>query len=134
MSFVSATQILDELIAELGDGSGPRERLVDEYVGNIGQEHAGSIAYPLPNRAIHELAGAAVRELRTSWGPTADPHWVDGILPGRRSQSDGREFDCYFALFRRGAFWGYVRIRAPETATPEAAYLRLFFGVIRCIA
>ena len=132
MSFPSATQILDELIAELADGPGPHERLVDEYVGNIAQDHEGSIVYPLPNRAIHERADAAVRELRKSWGPTADPHWVDGTLPGHGVQSDGREFDCYFALFRRGGFWGYVRIRAPETDTPESAYLRLIFGVIRC--
>jgi len=131
MSFPSATQILDELIAELADGSGPHERVVDEFVGSIVQEHEGSMVYPVPHRAIQERADAAVQELRKSWGPTADPHWVKGIVRGRGDRSDVWEFDCYFAIFRRDNFWGYVRIRAPETDTPETAYLRLIFGVAR---
>jgi len=123
MSHPSATQILDELIAQLGDGSGPRERLI--------QEHVGSIVHPARNAGIHQRADAAVQELRQTWGPTVDPSRVDGILPGRGNQPDQSEFDCYFALFRRSEFWGYVRIRAPETDTPEKAYLRLVLGVIR---
>ena len=118
---------MDELLTELTSSSGHCERVVEEYVGSIetGTGHAA------PSRAIHDRADAAVQELRRTWAPTADPHWVDGILPGRGKQPDESEFDFYFALFRRGAFWGYVRMRAPETDTPERAYLRLIFGVIR---
>jgi hypothetical protein len=87
--------------------------------------------FPMPNQAIHERANAAVQELRKSWGPTADPHWVHFTLPGRGDLSDDGEYDCYFALFRRRDFWGYVRIRAPRTYAPETAYLRLIFGVMR---
>ena len=116
---------MDELIKELDTGSGPRERVVQEYFG--------SIEHPAPDGGIHERADAAVQELRRSWGPTADPHWVDGILPGRGEQTNESESDCYFALFHRDGFGGYVRVRAPETDTPENAYLRLVFGVVRDI-
>ncbi len=119
----SATQVMDELITELGSGSGPCERVVQEYLG--------SIVHPAPDGGIHNRADAAVHELRKTWGPTADPHWVDDILPGRGQQPNEPEFDCYFALFHRHGVWGYVRVRVPETATPESAYKRLIFGVIR---
>jgi hypothetical protein len=114
---------MDELITEVANGSGPRERVIQEYFG--------SILDPAPDGGIHERADAAVQELRRSWGPTADPHWVDGIVPGRGQQASESEFDGYFALFRRGGFWGYVRVRVPETDTPERAYKRLVFGVVR---
>jgi len=123
MSHPFATQIMDELITELGSGPGPRERVVQEYFG--------SIVHPAPDGGIHEKAEAAVHELRRDWGPTADPHWVDGILPGRGKQADESESDCFLALFRRAGFWGYVRVRVPETDTPERGYLRLILGVVR---
>ena len=122
MPHPSATQVLDELIMELASGSGPRERVIEEYVGSI---ETGT-GLPEPNRRIHERADVTVQELRKTWGPTSDPHW-----PGRGSQRDASEFDCFFALFRRDGFWGYVRMRAPETDTPERAYLRLVLGVVR---
>jgi len=122
-----ATQIMDELLTEVGSGSGPRERVIEEYSGSI----APGPGRPAPSRTIHERADAAVQELRKTWGPTASPHWVDAILPGRGEPSDGPEFDCFFALFRREGFWGYVRMRAPETDKPETAYLRLILGVVR---
>jgi hypothetical protein len=127
MPDLSATQVLDELITELGSGTGPRERVIDEYVGSI----LTGTGRPEPNRVIHERADAAVQELRKTWGPTADSHWVDDIVPGRGSQTDALEFDCFFALFHRNGFWGYVRMRMPETDTPERAYLRLILGVVR---
>lgn len=114
---------MDELIAELAGASGPRERVVQEYFG--------SIEHPAPDDGIHERADAAVQELRRTWGPTAEPHWVQDILPGRGAQSNKSEYDGYFALFHREGFWGYVRVRVPETDTPENAYKRLVFGVVR---
>ena len=123
MPHSSATQVMDELITELSDGSGVRERVI--------QEHVGSIEHPAPDGGIHERADAAAQELRRSWGPTADPHWVDGIVPGRGQQASESEFDGYFALFHRDGFWGYVRVRVPETDTPQRAYKRLVFGVAR---
>ena len=126
MPHTSATLVLDELLTEIGSASGPRERVIEEYVGSI-KTGTGHLE---PIRAIHERADAAVQELRKSWGPAADPHWVDGILPGRGEQPDGSEFDCFFALFRRDGFWGYIRIRAPETDAPDKAYLRLILGVV----
>jgi hypothetical protein len=118
----SATQVMDELITELADRAGPCERVI--------QEHFGSIEHPAPDGGIRERANAAVQELRRSWGPTADPHWVDGLVPGRGQQVSESEIDCYFALFHRAGFWGYVRVRMPETDTPQEAYLRLVFGVV----
>lgn len=114
---------MDELIAELSNGSGVQERVI--------QEHAGSIEHSAPDGGIRERADAAVQELRRSWGPTVDPHWVDGIVPGRGPQANESEFDGYFALFRRAGFWSYVRVRVPDTDTPERAYKRLVFGVAR---
>jgi hypothetical protein len=131
MPHISATQVLDELIAEMGEGSGPCERVVDEYFGSIAQERSGSVVYPALFGDLHDRAEEAVHELRRTWGPTADPHWVDSILPGRGRQPDEVEFDCYFALFKRKGVWGYVRMRAPETDTPENGYLRLILGVVR---
>jgi hypothetical protein len=122
---------MDELIAELADGSGPRERVVQEYHGNIAQERSsGDIVYPVFGD-IHDEAEDAVQELRETWGPTADPRWVDDILPDRGQHPNESEFDCYFALFHRPGIWGYIRMRAPETETPENGYLRLIFGVVR---
>jgi len=123
---------MDELLTELGSDFGPRERVIEEYVGSVesGIIQSGTI-YPALNVPIHETADAAIQELRKTWGPTADPHWVDGIVPGRGQQQDQTEFDCLFALFRRAGVWGYVRLRAPETDTPQNAYLRLVFGVVR---
>ncbi|HKP36509.1 MAG TPA: hypothetical protein VJT71_06595 [Pyrinomonadaceae bacterium] len=114
---------MDQLIGELGSGAGPHECVVQEYFG--------SIVHPAPDDGIHDRANAAVHELRNSWGPTADPHWVNDVLPGRGQQPNESEYDGYFALFRRAGFWGYVRVRVPETDTPENAYLRLVFGVLR---
>ena len=127
MAHPFATQVMNELLSELGNSVGPRERVIEEYIGSI----ETGCSYPQPSRAIHEKADAAVQELRATWGPTADPHWVDEILANRGSQHQPAEFDCFFALFRRSGVWGYVRIRAPETDTPERAYLRLILGVVR---
>src|SRR5688572_25057900 len=127
MPHPSATQVMDELLTELTNGSGPRERVVEEYFGSL---ETGT-GHPARNRAIRERADAAVQELRRTWGPTADPHWVDDILRGRSKRGDESEYDCFFALFHRAGFWGYVRMRAPETDTPENAYLRLVLGVVR---
>jgi len=123
MSQPSATQVLDELIKELAGTRGPRERVIDEY--------CGSIVHPAPEGGIHDKAEAAVQELRRTWGPTADPHWVEDIVTGCGQQSGELEFDGYFALFHRDGFWSYVRVRVPETETPENAYKRLVFGVVR---
>ena len=127
MPHSSATKVMDELITEIADGSGPRERVIEEYVGSI---ETGT-GRPAPNKVIHERADAAVQELRKTWGPTADPCWVDELLPGRGKRQDGLEFDCFFALFHRDGFWGYVRMRASETDAPESAYLRLILGVVK---
>src|SRR5258708_24092481 len=115
----SATEVMEELIAELADASGPRESVVQQYFG--------SIEHPARDGGIHERADAAVQELRRTWGPTADPYWVQDILPGRGAQPNESEYDGYFALFHREGFWGYVRVRVPETDTPESAYKRLVF-------
>ena len=123
---------MDELLAELGSGSGPCERVIDEYFGNIESEAIqSSTIFPALDTPIHQRADAAIQELRETWGPTADPHWVKAVVPGRGQQQDGTEFDCLFALFRRAGVWGYVRVRAPDTDTPQRAYLRLVFGVVR---
>jgi hypothetical protein len=132
MPQVSATQVMDELIAELGQAPGPCERVIDVFRGNLESDTINaSTVYPVLDTQIHEKADAAVQELRRTWGLTADPSWVKNIVPGREQQTGETEFDTYFALFRREGFWSYVRIRAPETDTPDKAYLRLIFGVVR---
>src|SRR6266478_4711170 len=122
-----ATRIMDELIAELSTTPGPCERVIDEYIDGI---ETGT-TQPIPRTAIHEKAHAIIQELRESWGPTADPYWVNGIVPGRGVEREQTEFDCFFALFHRPGVWGYVRIRALETTAPEDGYLRLVLGVAK---
>ena len=123
MPHPSATNVMNDLITELAGSFEPCERVI--------QEHFGTIEHPAADGGIQERAEAAVQELRRTWGPTADPHWVDGIVPGRGQQANESEFDGYFALFHRDGFWGYVRVRLPETDTPQQAYKRLVFGVVR---
>jgi hypothetical protein len=119
---------MDELIAELGSSAGPCERVIDIFRGTIsGTGTADSVE----SRSIHEKADQAIAELRKSWGPTADPHWVADILPDREESKCASEFDGLFALFRRVGIWGYVRIRALTEETRENAQLRLILGVVR---
>lgn len=123
-----ATQIMDELIAELAvNPVGPCERVIDEFSGLIQiQEGWGHTPETAP---LHEKAHAAINELRKSWGNTADPHWVDNVIRNR-------ELDCLFALFHRkviwhrAGVWGYVRLQELEPDL-ENGKLRLILGVVR---
>ena len=122
----TATQIMAELIFELSASSVSRERVIDEYFGGIepggSQIHSGF-------RAIRDKADSIIQELRRSWGPTADPQWVNGIVPGRPTGDEQKEFDCLFALFHRPGFWGYVRLRSPEDEVSGSdGYLKLVLG------
>jgi len=124
-----ATKVLDELVALIGDDLRLCERVIAEYGGKV-ELHAGQELF---REAVCAKADAAVHELRKTWGPSANPRWVDGILPGRGDQADESEFDCFFALFHREGFWGYVRLRRPDPDTTEHDYLRLILGVIKDI-
>jgi hypothetical protein len=123
-----ATAVLDELLAEIGGGSGPRERVIAVYGGKVAL-HTGKA---WSREAVYARADAAAQELRKTWGPSANPNRVDdGILSGCGDQLDESEFDCFFALFHRDGFWGYVRLRRPEPDTTGNDYLRLILGVIK---
>src|SRR5262245_36485417 len=98
MAHPRPSDIMEELVADLATiPNGPSERLIYEIYGAI---TLGTGTGDSPQTAfIHDRANAAIQELRQSWGPTADPHWVDELVPGR--ESDGIEYDCLFALFHR---------------------------------
>src|SRR5262245_16315625 len=116
MGLQPACKIMDELIAELATvPNGCCERVIDEFPGGI--KSGTGTGDSLETKPIRENADAVIRELRKAWGPTADPHWVDRLVPGR--DSDGTEYDCLFALFHRQGVWGYVRMRALEEETVE---------------
>jgi hypothetical protein len=103
MALQPASQILEEMVAELTKvPGGPRERVIDEFSGAI-KIGTGTGDSP-QTRPIHDRADSVIQELRKSWGPTVDPHWVDKLVPGR--ESDGIEYDCLFALFHRKGEWG----------------------------
>ena len=124
----SATEIMNELITELGSSAGPCERVIDIFRGPItGTGTADSVEA----RPIHDKAQRAIAELRKSWGPTADPHWVADLLPDRDGSNDASEFDGLFALFRHVGIWGYVRLRGLTEETRKNTQLRLIFGVVR---
>lgn len=110
-----ATRVMDELLVELGSGSGPCERVIDEYRGNIESGIIqSSTIYPALNTRIHERADAAIQELRKTWGPTADPHWVDGIVPGRgqlRVRRSSIASSLCFGEQACGVTCGCVRLR-----------------------
>ena len=119
---------MKELVGELAKlQRGPCERVIEEFSGAITiGTGTGDSPQTVP---IHDRADAAIQELRMSWGPSADPHWVDKLVPGR--ESDGVEYDCLFALFHREGIWGYVRMRALEEETLKNTRLRLILGVVR---
>ena len=123
----SATQVMDELIAELGTASGPCERVIDEYSGNM-------VCSLIPNaerKAFHVRMDAVVRELRATWGPTANPRWLDDLLPTREEMNSETEDSSLHALFHRPGIWGYVRIHKTDIDQDENAHLRLILGVLR---
>ncbi len=113
---------------QLGASAGPCERVIDVFRGPISGTGTGDSPEARP---IHCRADRAIGELRTSWGPTADPNWVADLLPDRCEKEDSTEFDALFALFRRTGIWGYVRLRALTAETTHNAQLRLIFGVVR---
>ena len=117
-----------ELIAELGSGAGPCERVIDTFRGPI---TGSGIADSVETLPIHDRAQRVIAELRKSWGPTADPHWVADLLPDRDESKHASKIDGLFALFRGAGIWGYVRLRGPTEATRERAQLRLILGVVR---
>ncbi len=117
-------------MAELAKTSGPVcERVIEEFSGGI-KFGTGTADSP-ETRPIHMRADKAVEELRSTWGPTADPSWAEGDIPGRRYDERDSEEDCFFALFRRPGVWGYVRMRALRHETPETACLKLILGVAK---
>ena len=122
---------MDELVRQLGASAGPCERVIDVFRGRISGTGTGDSPEARP---IHQRADRAIDELRTVWGPTADPQWVADLLPDRREDDDSTEFDALFALFRRPGIWGYVRVRALTAETTHNAQLRLIFGVVRAKA
>ena len=124
----NVTETMDELIAELGSSDGPCERVIDVFHGPVSGTGTADSAEARP---IHDKAERAIAELRMSWGPTADPHWVADLLPDRNESKHATEFDGLFALFRRVGVWGYVRLRALTEETRENARLRLILGVVR---
>jgi hypothetical protein len=126
-----ASQIMDELVAELAAGSqSVCERVIEEFSGGL--KTGTGTGDSAETRPINDRADAAIAELRKCWGPAADPSMADGVVPGRGEYpSPGPEVDCLFALFRRPGLWGYVRMRALADETPETAYLKLVLGVTR---
>ena len=122
---------MEELAAELAATSQSScERVIEESSGGI-QTGTGTGDSP-ETMPISARADAVVAELRTCWGPTAEPSLADGVVSGRGDYpSPDPEEDCLFALFRRPGFWGYVRVRAVADETPETPYLKLVLGVAR---
>jgi len=126
----SAAEILDELIAELGAGNGPVERVVQEYNGSFtpGDDPDGK------RRSLSDRTHQMMEELREAWGPTANPDWVEDVLPDSRDDddSDTAEYDSMFALFHRSKIWAYVRVRRkPENEEHTHGRLTLKLGVVR---
>lgn len=120
-----ATAILESLIGQLGDQKGPIEQVVAEWQGAEVLPSLASIIHG----AARERAMEVIEELGDTWGPTGDPTWVDGLVPGRPEESDGPETDFMFGLYRRPGIYAYARLRGhSDVASPS---LRLVLGVLR---
>src|SRR5438045_2504547 len=109
MSKQSASEVMEELIAELAKSSKKNcERVVEVFSGGI-KSGTGTGDSP-ETTPIHARAETLIEELRRAWGPTADPNRADDVIPGRHTRASEQEEDCLFALFRRPGVWGYVRM------------------------
>jgi len=120
----NATEILERLISRLGDESGPLEHFVAEWTGPDVVLAAKSIDGGAPR----EMAMSVVDELGESWGPTGDPTWVEGVVPGF-GDDDGAELDYMLALYRRPRIYAYARLRGDAGDPPSK--MRLILGVVR---
>lgn len=121
----TATEVLDQLIGELGDQSGPIERVVAEWRG----ADAAAATISTEQGPVRETALKVIEELGDTWGPTGDPTWVDGLVPGRPDDYEKPEMDFMFALYRRPGIFSYVRLRGENNDKP--GHMRLILGVIR---
>ena len=120
-----ATAILESLIGQLGDQGGPIEQVVAEWRGAEVAPSLGSILQGAPRERSMEL----IEELGDTWGPTGDPTWVDGLIPGRPDEGGGPETDFMFGLYRRPGIYAYARLRgSSDEANPS---MRLVLGVLR---
>ena len=121
------TELMKELIEEIGATRGPCERVLAQWSGAAAEEAAGAIQAG----EIRDESVRIVDELRRSWGPTADPSWVDDLVPGRGSDKGHGDDDFMFALFQKSGFWGYVRLRGSDGIPGGVAHMRLIVGVVR---
>jgi hypothetical protein len=122
----SPTVVLDELIAEMGDGSGPVERVIADWSGP-----EVSMAAAIQQGAPRVLAMSVIEELGRTWGATGDPSWVEGVVPGRDNDDD-TELDYMFALYRRPRVYAYARLRGDTREPPS--HVRMVLGVVRKLA
>jgi hypothetical protein len=118
------TLVLDELIAEMGDASGPVERVIADWSA----AEASIAVASIHQGAVRAFAAAVIEELGDTWGPTGDPSWVEGIVPGRDDDDDS-ELDYMFALYRRPRVYAYARLRG-DTRDPPSG-MRMILGVVR---
>jgi hypothetical protein len=70
-----------------------------------------------------------IQELAETWGPTGDPSWVDGLVPGRPDDDKAPEGDFMFGLYRRPGIYAYARLRGQPRESPSS--MRLIVGVLR---
>ena len=120
----NATEVLEELIRQMGDGQGPIERIVGEWHGPEVEVAAASMEDGEPRR--HAMA--VVDELGESWGATGDPTWVEGLLP-EPVKEDRPELDFMFALYHRPRIYAYARLRGDDGDPPRS--MRMILGVLR---
>jgi hypothetical protein len=120
----NATDVLERLIAQMGDGTGPCEQVIGEWTGPEVAQAAASVEEGAPR----ESAMAVVEELGDTWGATGDPTWAHGLVPGH-GDDDGPETDYMFALYRRPRIYAYARLRGDSGYPPE--WMRLIVGVVR---
>ncbi len=59
---------------------------------------------------------------------TGDPTWVDGLVPGRGSDTTPEQ-DYMFSLYRRSRIYAYARLRGDAADPPTR--MQLILGVIR---
>src|SRR5262245_30664591 len=108
----------------MGNASGPVERVIADWSGIEVSAAVTSIHHGAPR----VFSMSVTEELGETWGPTGDPSWVEGVVPGR-DDDDDTEVDYMFALYRRPRIYAYARLRG-DTGDPPSR-MRMILGVVR---
>jgi hypothetical protein len=73
------------------------------------------------------MAMSVVDELGESWGPTGDPTWIEGLVPGYGDHEP--EIDYMVAPYRRPRIYAWARLRGDSGDKP--AHIRMILGVMK---